>query len=86
MSTTVVDWRPADLMVYLFDARDVSQLAENFDHALHQQQAHYITIHSQSSGRQLWSAQAYADAIRERLHALPLASSALSNEPGSNRI
>lgn len=84
LSNTAVDWRPADLMVYLFDARDVTQLAENFDRALHQQRAHYITIHSQSSGRQLWSADAYEDVIRQRLQTLSPANMAFSSEPESN--
>jgi|GEM_PF-487600 len=67
LSSTPVDWRATHAMAYLFDARDVMQLAEHFDQALHHQRAHYITIHSQSSGRQLWSAQAYQDVIRQRL-------------------
>lgn len=62
-----VDWRSSEPMAYLFDASDVEQLAEQFDAMRHQRKAHYVTIHSQSSGRQLWTADAYAEAIRQKL-------------------
>jgi hypothetical protein len=67
VSNTPVAWRSADLMAYLFDAHNATQLAANIDRALHQQQAHYITVHSQSSGRQLWTAEDYQEVIRQRL-------------------
>lgn len=62
-----VDWRNADIMGYLFDASDIAQLTDKFTRMLRDRQQHYITIHSQSSGRQLWTAEAYVDAVREIL-------------------
>lgn len=62
-----VDWRGADIMGYLFDAQDITHLARRFADLIEQQQSHCITIHSQSSGRQLWTADAYVDAIRREL-------------------
>ncbi len=64
-----VDWRSADIMGYLFDARDIAHLTQRFADLIRQQQAHCITIHSQSSGRKLWTAAAYAEAIRAELDA-----------------
>jgi len=58
-----VDWRAANIMGYLFDASDIAQLTDKFTHMLSDEQQHYITIHSQSSGRQLWTADAYADVV-----------------------
>jgi hypothetical protein len=84
LSHTPMDWRSADLMAYLFDASDTRQLVQSFDQALHQRRAHYITIHSQSSGRQLWTAQDYQEVIRQRLdHALPPANITPTPRPES---
>lgn len=64
-----VDWRSADIMGYLFDARDIEQLVQGFTELVQRRKAHCVTIHSQSSGRQLWTAEAYAAAIRHELEA-----------------
>lgn len=66
-SETPVEWREAAMTGYLFDASDVSDLAARFSRMLREKQSRYITIHSQSSGRQLWTAEMYADAIRAEL-------------------
>lgn len=68
-SAAVVEWRAADCMAYLSDASDAAQLAAHFAAALCQRQAHYITIQSQSSGRQSWTPERYADMIRQQLEA-----------------
>jgi hypothetical protein len=68
LSPATVDWRAADCMAYLSDASDVAQLAQHFEEALHQRKAHYITIQSQSSGRQSWTPENYADRIRQKLN------------------
>lgn len=64
-----VDWRSADIMGYLFDARDITHLTQSFADLVRRQKSHCITIHSQSSGRQLWTADTYGDAIRAELDA-----------------
>lgn len=64
-----VDWRSADIMGYLFDARDITHLTQSFADLIQRQQSHCITIHSQSSGRQLWTADTYGEAIRGVLDA-----------------
>lgn len=65
--TQPVDWRGADIMGYLFDARDIGELSCRFAELIAQQRSHCITIHSQSSGRQLWSADSYGGAIKREL-------------------
>lgn len=67
--TQPVDWRNAEIMGYLFDARDIPHLTRQFAELIEQQKAHCITIHSQSSGRQLWTADTYGDSIRAQLEA-----------------
>ena len=63
-----VDWRDADIMGYLFDAQDINQLSRHFADLIHQRKSHCITIHSHSSGRQLWTADSYGEAIRAELN------------------
>lgn len=58
-----LEWRPADCMAYLFDVSDRRHLVEQVSQLLHQPNCHYVTIHSQSSGRQLWTAEAYRDTV-----------------------
>jgi hypothetical protein len=65
-----VEWRSADIMGYLFDARDITHLTQRFADLIQRQKSHCITIHSQSSGRQLWTADTYGDAIRAELDAV----------------
>jgi len=62
-----VAWRDVDIMGYLFDASDIGSLRQAFAEKIQQQKSHCITIHSQSSGRQLWTADTYADAIAQEL-------------------
>lgn len=68
-SSHPVDWRNADIMGYLFDARDITHLTQSFAGLIQRQKSHCITIHSQSSGRQLWTADTYGEAIRAELDA-----------------
>lgn len=64
-----VDWRSAEIMGYLFDAEDINQLSRGFAELIANRKSHCITIHSQSSGRQLWTADSYGSAIRSQLDA-----------------
>lgn len=58
-----VEWRADSVMRYLFDASDPQALRERVADLLNDPEAHYITIHSQSSGRQLWAAEDYVPLI-----------------------
>lgn len=62
-----VEWRKADMCRYIFDASDPENLERLFVKYYQDPDSHYITIHSQSSGRQLWSADAYIDRIRRHI-------------------
>lgn len=66
-SSKPVKWRRAEAMGYLFDASDPQQFVSSFDELQNKQRCHYITLHSQSSGRELWSADSYVDGIRDCL-------------------
>ncbi len=71
-----VQWRETGIMGYLYDASNPERLARAFDELVDQQRCHYITIHSQSSGRHNWDASDYSDLIRQRLIARQPAESA----------
>lgn len=58
-----VEWRLPDKVRYLFDASDPQALRDKFARLLDDPGCHFVTIHSQSSGRQLWSATDYAPLI-----------------------
>lgn len=68
--TQPVDWRNADIMGYLFDAEDIDQLTRRFADLVQQRKCHCITIHSQSSGRRLWTAESYGPGISALLNDL----------------
>lgn len=60
---STIEWRSDHHMRYIFDASDLEALVGQVEALLKEPGSHYITIHSQSSGRQLWSATGYADRI-----------------------
>lgn len=58
-----VDWRSDSKMRYLFDASNPQALRDEFAQVVMDPDSHYVTIHSQSSGRQLWGADEYVPLI-----------------------
>ena len=64
---TLVDWRSTESIGYLYDASDPALLVREFKSLVEQRHCHYVTIHSQSSGRQRWSAESYQDRIKREL-------------------
>lgn len=60
MPESAVTWRSDDLIHYLFDAADPEAVGRQVAALTHDPKAHFVTIHSQSSGRQLWGAEGYA--------------------------
>lgn len=62
-----IDWRNTDSIGYLYDASDPARLTQEFRNLVEQQRCHYVTIHSQSSGRQRWSAESYQSLIEKEL-------------------
>lgn len=49
-----IDWRPPDVSRYLYQASDMEALMREIAMLLEDPGVHYITLHSQSSGRQRW--------------------------------
>ena len=62
-----VTWRGTDFIGYLYDASNPERLAVAFRNLVHGQRCHYVTIHSQSSGRQNWGPKDYADTVLKLL-------------------
>ncbi len=63
-----IDWRSDRVMRYLFDANDPQTVRSRFLQLLQDTDSHYVTIHSQSSGRQLWGADEYVPLLLPLLH------------------
>lgn len=59
-----VEWIDRSRAGYLYDASDASELARQLRELVERQHCHYVTIHSQSSGRQDWHPDDYADQVR----------------------
>lgn len=64
---TSVDWLSPDRMHYIFDASDPDRLVAQLRARLTDPATHFITVHSQSGGRQLWSAADFSDRVLELL-------------------
>lgn len=62
-----VDWRETGHIGYIYDASNTDRLLMEFRRLLHEQQCHYITIHSQSHGRHSWGPEDYGERLREEL-------------------
>lgn len=66
---TRVNWLSPDTLHYIFDASDTGRLIDEVKRHLHEPATHFITVHSQSSGRALWTADAFSDDLLELLRA-----------------
>lgn len=64
-----IEWRADRYVRYLFDASDPAMVRSRFEQLLRDPDSHYVTIHSQSSGRKLWGAAEYAPLILSLLEA-----------------
>lgn len=60
-----VDWRPPDHMEYLFDTRDADAVVKRVVDIFEKPDTHYITLHSQSSGKHDWNAHGYTERLQE---------------------
>lgn len=66
-SATAVQWRAPEHMHYIFNTGDKARLTGELHDKLADSHTHFITLHSQSSGRQRWSASSFADSVIELL-------------------
>lgn len=60
---TKVTWLPPEHMHYIFDASDTDRLMAELRTRLVDPATHFITVHSQSSGRGLWTAADFAHKV-----------------------
>lgn len=58
-----VKWLPPEHMHYIFDASDTDRLMAELRSCLTDPNTHFITVHSQSSGRGLWSTADFASKV-----------------------
>jgi len=62
-----VDWRDTSTFGYLADAGDPAVLLEEFKRLAGAGERHYVTVQSQSAGRQLFDASSYMPLLRDWL-------------------
>lgn len=62
-----ITWRGTDFIGYLYDASDPGQLAGALRGLVHDRRCHYVTIHSQSSGRHNWRPGDYANQLLDSI-------------------
>ncbi|MHA7834643.1 MAG: DUF6492 family protein [Algiphilus sp.] len=67
MPANAVEWRSDALIRYLFDAADPEAVGREVRALTEDPAAHFVTIHSQSSGRQRWGAEGYAPQVMAAL-------------------
>ncbi|PAV25880.1 hypothetical protein CF392_08790 [Tamilnaduibacter salinus] len=60
-----VDWCSPEVCRYLYDASDVAALIGGVRQMLGDESVHYLTIHSQSNGREDWGAWQFADQLAD---------------------
>ncbi len=60
-SDTTAHWQTPDMMSYIFDASDTERLLSEFQASWQDPDIQFITVHSQSSGRQRWHPHSFAD-------------------------
>jgi len=58
-----VQWQSIDSIGYLYDASNIERLSAEFRELVSGQRCHYVTIHSQSSGRHNWRPENYAETV-----------------------
>ena len=63
--TRPVQWRAPDVMHYIFDTRDATAVVQRVKALFERPDTHYITLHSQSSGKHDWNARDFTDLLLE---------------------
>ncbi len=63
LSAETVDWQDVDQFGYLADASDPARLLADFQRLAENCARHYITVQSQSAGRQRWDPGSYTELI-----------------------
>lgn len=74
-SGETVNWLSTSMMHYIFDASDTEKLFAEINQHLNNPATHFITVHSQSSGRQLWRAEDFFEDLIQLVESEALISS-----------
>lgn len=69
-----VNWQSPALTRYVFEAADATALVARLRNLMAEPDCHYITLHSQSSGRGLWDADEIIPQVRALIDESPVAS------------
>lgn len=64
-----VDWREPHLFGHIFGASSEDVLTRQLRRAISEDEAQFVTLHSQNSGRRRWSVDSYTQVILEHLPA-----------------
>ncbi|MEX0739543.1 MAG: DUF6492 family protein [Pseudohongiella sp.] len=62
-----VDWIKPEGLHYIFDTSDSKRLLDEIELQLRRPETRFITVHSQSSGRQRWDARRFTDDLYQLL-------------------
>lgn len=63
-----VEWREPSFFRYVYDTSDPQRVIERVGNMIADSSVHYVTIHSQASGRENWDSQAYLKALLSLLN------------------
>jgi hypothetical protein len=58
-----IEWREPSFCRYVYDTSDPQAVVDTMVEMISDSSIHYVTIHSQASGRQNWDPQAYLDPL-----------------------
>jgi len=64
MPEGTIDWREPSFTRYVYDTHDAEQVVDAVKTMLADPNVHYITIHSQASGREDWDPRLYIEPIK----------------------
>lgn len=68
---TDIEWSPTDHVQYIFDASDPTVLLNKVRGYFDDPVVKFVTVHSQSKGRQLWSADSWVESLLEVIREMP---------------
>jgi uncharacterized protein DUF6492 len=63
----VIDWREPSFFRYIYDTSDPDSVLEQVAEMIRNPDIHYVTIHSQASGRERWDAKSYLEPLRSMI-------------------
>lgn len=68
VAEVAVDWREPSFFRYVYDTSAPQKVVDTVGEMMADPRVHYVTIHSQASGRETWDPQAYLEPLLLLLH------------------